>query len=136
MSNNVHISADERQTSTFLGTDYQVLLRREHTDGLVGVVDVSIQPGAGAPLHTTPVRHCCGTGSKARSPSTPKMVARRWLQGMRCSCPRDARMPSRTCRIAPLGLCSSVSPGDSRSSCSSSPESCRPTSQTGRPPPT
>lgn len=52
MSNNVHISANDRQTSTFLGMDNHVLLRTEHTDGLVGAVDVSIQPGAGAPLHT------------------------------------------------------------------------------------
>jgi quercetin dioxygenase-like cupin family protein len=52
MSNNVHISVNERQTSTFLGMDNHVLLRTEHTDGLVGVVDISIEPGAGSPLHT------------------------------------------------------------------------------------
>jgi quercetin dioxygenase-like cupin family protein len=52
MSNNVHISVNERQTSTFLGMDNHVLLRTGQTDGLVGVVDISIEPGAGAPLHT------------------------------------------------------------------------------------
>jgi quercetin dioxygenase-like cupin family protein len=52
MSNNVHVSVKDRQTSTFLGMDNHVLLRTEHTDGLVGAVDVSIQPGAGSPLHT------------------------------------------------------------------------------------
>jgi quercetin dioxygenase-like cupin family protein len=52
MSNNVHVSVKDRQTSTFLGMDNHVLLRTEHTDGLVGAVDVSIHPGAGSPLHT------------------------------------------------------------------------------------
>jgi quercetin dioxygenase-like cupin family protein len=52
MSNNVHVSVNDRQMSTFLGMDNHVLLRAEHTDGLFGAVDISIQPGAGAPLHT------------------------------------------------------------------------------------
>ena len=52
MSNNVHVSVDQRQTSTFLGMDNHVLLGTGQTDGLVGLVDVSIQPGAGAPMHT------------------------------------------------------------------------------------
>jgi quercetin dioxygenase-like cupin family protein len=52
MSNNVHISVSDRQTSTFLGMDNHILLRNERTDGVVGVVEVSVQPGAGAPRHT------------------------------------------------------------------------------------
>jgi quercetin dioxygenase-like cupin family protein len=52
MSNNVHVSVNDRQVSTFLGLDNHILLRTEHTDGLVGAADISIQPGAGAPLHT------------------------------------------------------------------------------------
>ena len=52
MSSNVHVGVDQRQTSTFLGMDNRVLLRAGHTDGLVGVVDIAVRPGAGAPLHT------------------------------------------------------------------------------------
>jgi quercetin dioxygenase-like cupin family protein len=52
MSENVRVSVDQRETSTFLGMDNHILLRRGQTDGLVGVVDITIQPGAGAPLHT------------------------------------------------------------------------------------
>ncbi|WP_158844074.1 cupin domain-containing protein [Saccharothrix deserti] len=52
MSNNVHVSVNERQTSTFLGMDNHVLLGTGQTDGLAGVVEITIQPGAGAPLHT------------------------------------------------------------------------------------
>ena len=52
MSTNAHVSVEERQTSTFLGMSHHVLLGAEHTDGLAGVVDISAQPGAGAPLHT------------------------------------------------------------------------------------
>jgi quercetin dioxygenase-like cupin family protein len=52
MSTNVHVGVEERQTSTFLGMDNHVLLTAEHTDGLVGVVEIAVQPGAGAPLHT------------------------------------------------------------------------------------
>ncbi|MEU4604697.1 cupin domain-containing protein [Kribbella sp. NPDC023972] len=51
-NNNVHISISERQTSTFLGMDNHILLRKEHTDGVVGVLEVSVRPGAGAPRHT------------------------------------------------------------------------------------
>ena len=52
MSTHAHVSVEERQTSTFLGMSHHVLLGAEHTDGLAGVVDISAQPGAGAPLHT------------------------------------------------------------------------------------
>ena len=52
MGTNVHVSVDERQTSTLLGMDNHVLLRSGHTDGLAGIVDIVVQPGAGAPLHT------------------------------------------------------------------------------------
>jgi quercetin dioxygenase-like cupin family protein len=40
------------ETSTFLGMENSVLLTASETDGAVGVVDISIQPGASAPLHT------------------------------------------------------------------------------------
>lgn len=40
------------RTSTFLGMENRVLLTAGETDGEVGVIDISIQPGAGAPLHT------------------------------------------------------------------------------------
>jgi mannose-6-phosphate isomerase-like protein (cupin superfamily) len=40
------------QTSTFLGTENRVLLTSGETEGAVGVIDILIQPGAGAPLHT------------------------------------------------------------------------------------
>jgi quercetin dioxygenase-like cupin family protein len=40
------------ETSTFLGTENRVLLTASDTDGAVGVIDITIQPGAGAPLHT------------------------------------------------------------------------------------
>jgi quercetin dioxygenase-like cupin family protein len=40
------------ETSTFLGTENRVLLTASETDGAAGVIDISIQPGAGAPLHT------------------------------------------------------------------------------------
>ena len=40
------------QTSTFLGTENRVLLTAEETAGDVGVIDITIQPGAGSPPHT------------------------------------------------------------------------------------
>jgi quercetin dioxygenase-like cupin family protein len=40
------------ETSTFLGTENRVLLTANETEGTVGVIDISLQPGAGAPLHT------------------------------------------------------------------------------------
>jgi quercetin dioxygenase-like cupin family protein len=40
------------ETVTFLGMENRVLLSAEDTEGVVGVIDISIQPGAGAPLHT------------------------------------------------------------------------------------
>jgi quercetin dioxygenase-like cupin family protein len=40
------------KTSTFLGMENRVLLTASETDGAVGVIDISIQPGASAPLHT------------------------------------------------------------------------------------
>jgi mannose-6-phosphate isomerase-like protein (cupin superfamily) len=40
------------QTSTFLGMENRVLLTSGETEGAVGVIDILIQPGAGAPLHT------------------------------------------------------------------------------------
>jgi quercetin dioxygenase-like cupin family protein len=38
--------------STFLGMENRVLLTASETEGAVGVIDISVQPGAGAPLHT------------------------------------------------------------------------------------
>ena len=52
MSENVHVDVNNRKTSTFLGTDNHVLLGSGQTDGLAGVVEIAIQPGAGAPPHT------------------------------------------------------------------------------------
>lgn len=49
---NVHVASDEAQTSNFLGTQNRVLLTTAQTGGAAGVIDISIQPGAGAPLHT------------------------------------------------------------------------------------
>lgn len=40
------------ETSIFLGTENRVLLTASETEGTVGVIDISVQPGAGAPLHT------------------------------------------------------------------------------------
>jgi quercetin dioxygenase-like cupin family protein len=40
------------ETSTFLGTENRVLLTASETEGAVGVIDISVQPGAGVPLHT------------------------------------------------------------------------------------
>ncbi len=40
------------ETSTFLGMENRVLLTGDDTQGAVGVIDISIQPGAGTPLHT------------------------------------------------------------------------------------
>jgi quercetin dioxygenase-like cupin family protein len=40
------------ETSTFLGMENRVLLKAGQTAGALGVIDISIQPGAGAPLHT------------------------------------------------------------------------------------
>jgi mannose-6-phosphate isomerase-like protein (cupin superfamily) len=40
------------ETSTFLGMENRVLLTSGETEGAVGVIDILIQPGAGAPLHT------------------------------------------------------------------------------------
>lgn len=40
------------ETSTFLGMENRVLLGASETEGAAGVIDISIQPGAGAPLHT------------------------------------------------------------------------------------
>jgi quercetin dioxygenase-like cupin family protein len=40
------------ETSTFLGMENRVLLTAGETAGAAGVIDISIQPGAGAPLHT------------------------------------------------------------------------------------
>ena len=49
---NVHVASDEAQTSKFLGTQNRVLLTTAQTSGAAGVIDISIQPGAGAPMHT------------------------------------------------------------------------------------
>jgi quercetin dioxygenase-like cupin family protein len=38
--------------STFLGMENRVLLTASETEGAMGVIDISVQPGAGAPLHT------------------------------------------------------------------------------------
>lgn len=40
------------ETSTFLGMENRVLLTASETEGAVGVIDISVQPGAGVPLHT------------------------------------------------------------------------------------
>jgi quercetin dioxygenase-like cupin family protein len=40
------------EISTFLGLENRVLLTASETEGAVGVIDISVQPGAGAPLHT------------------------------------------------------------------------------------
>ena len=40
------------ETSMFLGMENRVLLTAHETEGTVGVIDISLQPGAGAPLHT------------------------------------------------------------------------------------
>ena len=40
------------ETSRFLGLENRVLLTAKETEGAVGVIDISVQPGAGAPLHT------------------------------------------------------------------------------------
>jgi quercetin dioxygenase-like cupin family protein len=40
------------ETSKFLGMENRVLLTASETEGAAGVIDISIQPGAGAPLHT------------------------------------------------------------------------------------
>lgn len=40
------------ETSTFLGMENRVLLKSDETEGAAGVIDILIQPGAGAPLHT------------------------------------------------------------------------------------
>ncbi len=40
------------KTSTFLGMENRVLLTASETEGAVGAIDICIQPGAGAPLHT------------------------------------------------------------------------------------
>ncbi len=40
------------ETSTFLGMENRVLLTSGETEGVAGVIDIVIQPGAGAPLHT------------------------------------------------------------------------------------
>jgi quercetin dioxygenase-like cupin family protein len=40
------------ETSTFLGMENRVLLKSDETEGAAGVIDIEIQPGAGAPLHT------------------------------------------------------------------------------------
>ena len=49
---NVHEVSDEAQTSTFLGMQNRVLLDTAQTGGAAGVIDISVKPGAGAPLHT------------------------------------------------------------------------------------
>jgi mannose-6-phosphate isomerase-like protein (cupin superfamily) len=40
------------ETSRFLGMENRVLLTSDETEGMAGVIDIVIQPGAGAPLHT------------------------------------------------------------------------------------
>jgi quercetin dioxygenase-like cupin family protein len=40
------------ETSTFLGMENRVLLTAGETGGAAGVIDISLEPGAGAPLHT------------------------------------------------------------------------------------
>lgn len=52
MTRNVHVPSTSGETSTFLGTENRVLLSAGQTGGAAGVVDISIRPGAGAPLHT------------------------------------------------------------------------------------
>ncbi len=49
---NVDVASAEAQVSKFLGAEYRVLLTAAETGGAASVVDVSLQAGAGAPLHT------------------------------------------------------------------------------------
>lgn len=52
MTSHAHVGVGDQLTSTFLGMDNRVLLGVGQTDGQLGVIDVSIRPGAGAPPHT------------------------------------------------------------------------------------
>lgn len=48
----VYVPASSAETSTFLGMQNRIMLTADHTGGAAGVVDISVLPGAGAPLHT------------------------------------------------------------------------------------
>ncbi|HCT79752.1 MAG TPA: hypothetical protein DGT23_24940 [Micromonosporaceae bacterium] len=52
MTENVYTAASSARTSAFLGTRNSVLLTADDTNGAAGVIDIEVQPGAGAPLHT------------------------------------------------------------------------------------
>jgi quercetin dioxygenase-like cupin family protein len=49
---NAHVAASEVEGSTFLGMQNRVLFTTSQTGGVAGVIDISVQPGAGTPLHT------------------------------------------------------------------------------------
>lgn len=52
MNENVYTPASSARTSTFLGMRNGVLLTRDDTAGAASVIEVEVQPGAGAPSHT------------------------------------------------------------------------------------
>lgn len=52
MTENVNVTAARAETSVFLGMRNSVMLSAGDTGGSAGVIDISVQPGAGAPLHT------------------------------------------------------------------------------------
>jgi quercetin dioxygenase-like cupin family protein len=47
-----HVTPEQVKRSRFLGIDNHVLLTAEQTGGDVALVEITIEPGAGAPLHT------------------------------------------------------------------------------------
>ena len=46
------LSNDESEVAVFLGTSNRILVRSEQTDGALSAVEITVEPGAGAPLHT------------------------------------------------------------------------------------
>ncbi len=52
MSTNVHTSPEETRLAQFLGLENRILITAEQTDGAISVVQTTVHPGAGAPLHT------------------------------------------------------------------------------------
>jgi quercetin dioxygenase-like cupin family protein len=52
MAPNAYAASKTAPTATFFGTENRVLLGAGQTEGAAGVVDISVKPGAAAPLHT------------------------------------------------------------------------------------
>lgn len=52
MAETAVLSTDQSEVAVFLGTSNRILVRGEQTGGSISAVEITVSPGAGAPLHT------------------------------------------------------------------------------------